>query len=192
METKKPESSLLEPNSNWTDSQKDTYTIYANYFALCLKCTKNSEMSSKFKNPEFTAAFLTDGLFNGDNVWVEEDGQAWGGCGMLLPKNTRVLLDYNAPWPTLYITNKESNYTITIKESPLSVFVTSNDPELNDDFKKSMSESGEVPLSLPISVADKFNYDVTLVMPCFMPDKDMLTKVSCIDSDENEIILTSC
>jgi len=193
METMKSESSLMEPNANWTDSEKDIYTICANYFALCLKCTKNPEMNAKFRNPDFTVAFLTNGLLdNGEQVWVEQNGEVWDGCGMLLPKNTRVLLDYDVAWPTLYVTNKDNNHTITIKESPLSVFATSSDPQENDDFRVLMNKSGDVKLKLPISIENKSNYAATLIMPCFMPDKDMLTKVSCIDGDENEIILTSC
>jgi len=193
METIKKEASLLEPNSNWTDSEKNIYTICANYFALCLKCTKDPEMNEKFKNPKYTVAFLTNGLLgDGEKVWKTSNGEAWDGCGMVLPKNTRVLLDYDVAWPTLYITNKDNNNTITIRESPLSVFATSSDPKENETFRELLTKSGDVKLELPISKENLSNYDATLIMPCFMPDKDMLTKVSCIDDNDNEIILTSC
>jgi hypothetical protein len=197
MEATKSDSSIMEPNNDWNDSQKLIYTICARYFELCLRCTKNPDLEKAFKNPENTVAFLTNGKNNDEFVWIESNGEAWEGCGMKLPKNTRVLLDYDVAWPTLYITDRtEKRHTITIKESPLSVHAFSNNPRINEVFRENFIESGDANLELPILDEEKNNYDVTLIMPCFMPNKDMLTKVSYKHAEGDdvvqEIILTSC
>lgn len=193
-----PDSSIMNPNTDWNTSQKQIYTICAKYFELCLRCTQNPEMDKVFKNPENTVAFLTNGKNkNNEFVWVENENQAWEGCGMKLPANTRVLLDYDVAWPTLYITDRTNEkHTITIKESPLSVTVNSNDPSLNEEYRKVLKESGDVDIELPFTINERDSYDATLIMPCFMPNKDMLTKVKYKKEEGKEaveeIILTSC
>ncbi len=182
-------------------TEKDIYNICKNYFELSLKCDTNEELLAAFQNPKKTVAFLTDGkLEDGKYVW-EENGTPWKGCGMRLPKNTKVILDYEVSWPTLYFEEKRDyGETITIKESPLMIQASTNNPnpikKEEFDTREFLKTGQEVKIVLPFSTDDLKDYDAILVMPCFIPNKDMLTKVyfndENIDDDNPEIILTSC
>jgi len=45
---------------------------------------------------------------------------------------------------------------------------------------------------LPFDTEDLQYYDAILILPCFIPNKDMLTKVYCKDNKETaEIVLTT-
>ncbi|WP_271782630.1 hypothetical protein [Aquimarina algiphila] len=180
--------------AHWNESQKQIYNIAERYYELSLKCAKDKNLLDAFQDPANTVAFLTDGKMNNEYVWIEE-GQPWEGCGMRLPQNTRVILDYDVAWPTLYFNKKgENKETITIKESPLFVQVFSNGREGIKTLKRELlPEIEESKVVLPFDTKELENYDAILMMPCFVPDKDMLTKVYCRDNkNEAEIILTSC
>lgn len=180
--------------SHWNESQKQIYYIADRYYELSLKCALNKKLLDSFQDPTNTVAFLTDGKKNGEYVWFEEE-QPWEGCGMKLPKNTRVILDYETAWPTLYFTKKgDSKETIAVKESPLFVQVFAHGKEgINTQKRELLPEMDESKVVLPFDTKDLQNYDAILVMPCFVPNKDMLTKVFCRDNQRDaEIILTSC
>lgn len=178
---------------HWNASQKQIYHISEQYYKLSLKCAKNKELLDAFQDPVNTVAFMTDGKKDGKYVWIE-DGKPWEGCGMKLPKNTRIILDYDAAWPNLYFTKKgEGKETITIKESPLFVQVFSNGRDGAKTLKRELlPESDSHSVVLPFDTKELKNYDAILVLPCFIPNKDMLTKVYCRDNEqEPEIILTT-
>ncbi|TSE03459.1 hypothetical protein [Aquimarina algiphila] len=174
-------------------TQEQIYHICERYFELSLKCVKNKNLMDAFQDPAKTVAFLTDGKLDNTYVWIDE-GQPWEGCGMRLPQNTRVILDYETTWPTLYFTKKgESKETITIKESPLFVQVFSNGREGIKTLKRELlSENEESKVILPFDTKELENYDAILMMPCFIPNKDMLAKVFCRDNKEvAEIVLST-
>ncbi|TSE04656.1 hypothetical protein [Aquimarina algiphila] len=183
------------------EDKKKIYDICKNYFDLSLKCDLNEEMSKAFKDPKKTVAFLTDGKMDNKYVWEEKEGP-WKGCGMKLPKNTRVILDYEVSWPTLYFEEEkgDSKETIIIKESPLMVQSSTNTPDKYSpeelqriNVKTFIKPDSEITIVLPFDETELKNYDAVLVMPCFIPDKDMLTKVCLKDQkDQPDIILTSC
>ncbi len=180
--------------AHWNESQKQIYYIADRYYDLSLKCAIDKDLLDAFQDPEKTVAFMTDGKMNNEYVWIEE-GQPWEGCGMKLPENTRVILDYDAKWPILYFNKKEKRKdTIVIKESPLFVQVFSNGKEGIKTLKRELlSESDESKVVLPFDTKELKNYDAILMMPCFIPNKDMLAKVFCNDNrEEAEIILTTC
>ncbi len=186
-----PKQKEVLPDSN--TSAEQIYDIYRRYYDLSLRCAKNKTLLETFQNPTNTVAFMTDGKKNGEYVWIE-DGQPWEGCGMKIPENTRVILDYETAWPNLYFTKKdESKETITIKESPLFVQVFKNGQNGIGTLKRELlEESGESKVVLPFDTKDLKDYDAILVLPCFIPNKDMLTKVFCRDNQEKaEIILTT-
>jgi len=179
---------------HWNESQKQIYFIAEQYYDLSLKCAKNKDLLDTFQDPSNTVAFLTNGKKNDKYIWIE-DGKPWEGCGMKLPENTRVILDYETTWPNLYFTKKgDGKETITVKESPLFVKVFSNGPDGIKTMKRDLlNEIGESKVVLPFDTKDLNDYDAILLMPCFIPNKDMLTKVYCRDNREQaEIILTSC
>ncbi|WP_062052666.1 hypothetical protein [Aquimarina longa] len=191
----------MENHELSSKTEKDIYNICKKYFELSLNCDKNKDLLKAFQNPENTVAFLTDGIKNGQYVWTNENGEKWKGCGMRLPKNTRVILDYEVSWPTLYFEKKEGEKeTITIKESPLMIQAFTNNPSLIEQKKfnrrEFLKEGQEVKVVLPFNTDDLKYYDAILVMPCFIPNKDMLTKVyfnnENVETDQPEIILTSC
>lgn len=178
---------------HWNASQKQIYYIAERYYELSLKCAKDKDLLDAFQDPMKTVAFMTDGKKNNKYVWIEE-GKPWEGCGMKIPENTRVILDYDTAWPNLYFMKKgEGKETITIKESPLFVQVFSNGKEGMKTLKRDLlPESDEHKVVLPFNTEDLKNYDAILVLPCFIPNKDMLTKVYCRDNrEEPEIILTT-
>ncbi|WP_103071562.1 hypothetical protein [Aquimarina sediminis] len=179
---------------HWNASQKQIYYICEQYFKLSLMCAKNERLLNAFQDPSKTVAFMTDGKIDNEYVWKEE-GIPWEGCGMKLPKKTKVILDYETAWPTLYFTKKgNTKETITIKESPLFVQVFRTGPEgMKTIERELLPECDEYKVVLPFDTIDLDNYDAILVMPCFIPNKDMLTKVYCRDNEqEEEVILTSC
>jgi len=173
-------------HESWDEDQTITYDICEKYFTLCLKCGKDSVLNRKFQDPENTVAFLTDGILKDGSLIKDENGKMWEGCGMKLPQNTRVILDYAVAWPTIYITN--SDHTITVKESPLSVDAYSNKPG-SKPYRKNLEQGENAEIILPFTVEELKKYSATLVMPCFVPNTDMLTKITCKDSDDKEIIL---
>lgn len=179
---------------HWNESQQQIYYIAERYYELSLKCALDKNLLDVFQNPSNTVSFLTDGKKNGEYVWFEGD-KPWKGCGMKLPENTRVILDYETAWPTLYFTKKGDNKeTITVKESPLFVQVFANGKEgINTQKRELLPEMDESKVVLPFDTKDLQKYDAILIMPCFVPNKDMLTKVFCRDNQSDaEIILTSC
>lgn len=178
---------------DWGATQKQIYHICERYFELSLKCVRDKDLLEAFQNPINTVAFLTDGKKDNTYVWIE-NGEPWKGCGMKLPENTRVILNYETTWPTLYFTKKgDSKETITIKESPLFVQVFSNGKEGIKTIKRELlSENGESKVILPFDTEDLQYYDAILILPCFIPNKDMLAKVFCRDnSEEAKIILST-
>ncbi|WP_062052668.1 hypothetical protein [Aquimarina longa] len=194
------ETELLQPEFqslplNWNANQKDIYYICEQYFKLSLRCAKNPELLKAFQDPSKTVAFLTDGKNKDGYVWKDTENEYWKGCGMKLPEHTKVILDYDTSWPTLYFTKKGNEQeTITIKESPLFVQVFSSGSSGIKTIKRELlPESDESKVILPFNVGDLTSYEAILIMPCFIPDKDMLTKVYCNDKKEAaEIILTTC
>ncbi|KZS39009.1 hypothetical protein AWE51_10605 [Aquimarina aggregata] len=178
-------------DSNTTKNQ--IYTIYERYYELSLKCARDKDLLEAFQDPENTVAFMTDGKKDNTYVWIE-NGKPWKGCGMKIPQNTRVILDYETAWPNLYFTKKGgSKETVTIKESPLFVQVFSNGKEGIKTIKRELlAENGVSKVILPFDTEDLQYYDAILILPCFIPNKDMLTKVYCKDNKETaEIILTT-
>ncbi|TPN85139.1 hypothetical protein [Aquimarina algicola] len=194
------ETATLNPDQQkaLTDLEKNQQQIYhicEKYFELSLRCFKNEDLLNTFQDPAKTVAFLTDGKSKTNEYIWEENGIPWTGCGMKLPTNTKVILDYETSWPTIYFTKKGIEHeTITIKESPLFVKVFSHGQNgIKTLSRELLSESDELKVVLPFDTNDLKNYDAILIMPCFIPNKDMLTKVYCSDNKENaEIILTSC
>ncbi len=126
------------------------------------------------------------------NVWTDEEGNVWPGCGMILPKNTQVIFDYDIRWPTLYLSSKEvhDGAPYIIKESPLLIEAYHSDDPMGHVKKIISYDDPQSFLTLPFTEKELNNSEITLMMPSYVPNVDMILEAKASDEEKPEIIMT--
>ncbi|MGB0524298.1 MAG: hypothetical protein ACPGJS_15115 [Flammeovirgaceae bacterium] len=166
--------------SNWDVRRKIT-DISNKYFELSMLCMRSDVVCKKFQDPDKAIDFLTTGY--------SDDEVHWEGCGMKLPKGTKVHFNETDMWATLYLRDKNDTTKVVIHEHPLKL----DGSTTTGDEKISVTKSHIKQWSeIDIHVQQKLDkHDCVLVMPWFVPNKDMLWRVEIDGQEEPEILITS-